>query len=107
MHSIIKRPRYSYDIQEIEWQEIPIEIRYCPDWSVDERGFGFAHLEIVSVDRVKLPITETGYRSHFIAPDEIEVHGDATEYALAWLDEASRGKAWIDHLECQRQGCLF
>jgi len=51
----------------IEWSGIAIEIRYEPHWLGMDIGYDTAHLEIESIapERAHLPITETGYRSHF------------------------------------------
>ena len=51
----------------VEWSDISIEIRYEPNWLNLDIGYDTAHLAIVSIapDRAPLPITETGYRSHF------------------------------------------
>lgn len=52
-----------YQVHRFTWQGIEIEAIYCP------RLFGgiIAHLEIRSIEppRAPLPITETGYLSHF------------------------------------------
>lgn len=99
--------KFNYEVQKITWQNIGIEIRYSSNWSIDDTGYGFAHLEIVSDDQQKLPITETGYRSHFLTPEEINARGGAVEYAIAWLSEASKQKDWQVYLESQRQLTLF
>jgi hypothetical protein len=36
-----------------------------------------------------LPITETGYRSHFTAPETAAPFGGPVAYVIAWLDEES------------------
>ena len=38
---------------------------------------GVAHLDITTIEppRAPLPITETGYRSHFLHPDEVAAYG--------------------------------
>lgn len=99
--------RYQYKSQKVSWQNIDIEVRYCPNWSVGDDSCGFAHLEIISEDRQKLPITGTGYKSHFLPPEEITAFGGAIDYALAWLNEAGTSEPWLKHIENQRQGCLF
>ncbi|MBO9477219.1 hypothetical protein J7382_06710 [Shimia sp. R11_0] len=96
-----------YKSQKVIWQNIGIEVRYCPNWSIVDEGFGFAHLEIISDDRQNLPITETGYKSHFLPAEEIIKFGGAVGYALAWLNEASNSRSWNEYVEEQRQGCLF
>lgn len=87
------------------WQGIEIEAVYTPlKWGV------IAHLEIRSVkpERAPLPITSTGYRSHFHTPGTIEAHGgDVTAQVIAWLDEEATKPEWRQQAEASRQGELF
>ena len=57
-----------------DWNGIAIEIRWEPNWlNLTSSGYDTAHLEIKSIapDRAPLPITETGYRSHFTSPETV------------------------------------
>lgn len=61
----------------LDWQGIIVEIVYEPNWlNIANRDCDLpsAHLDIRSIkpERAPLPITETGYRSHFLHPDEID-----------------------------------
>ena len=89
----------------LTWQGIEIEARYWPrKWGVT------AHLEIESIhpERASLPITDTGYRSHFHPPGTIESRGgDVVARVIAWLDEEAAKPAWQRHREATRQGDLF
>ncbi len=92
-------------IHRFLWQGIEIEARYWPlKWSA------IAHLEVQSInpERAPLPITGTGYRSHFHQPGTIEAHGgDVVEQVVAWLDEEATKPAWLEHVERSRQLSLF
>ncbi|MFM9977022.1 MAG: hypothetical protein ACKVOP_03115 [Sphingomonadaceae bacterium] len=87
------------------WQGIEIEIVYTPRrWSVID------HLDIRSVrpERAPLPITRTGYRSHFMQPGTIDAHGgDVVAQVMAWLDDEAGSSDWLTHIEATRQGTLF
>lgn len=75
--------------------------RYC--------GF-MEHLAIESIapERAPLPITGTGYLSHFMQPGTIAAHGgDVIAQVTAWLDEESAKPEWQAHIEASRQGSLF
>jgi hypothetical protein len=70
----------AYQIHRLQWEGITIEVRYAPDWSPsyrDNYGYPLAHFEIEAVEPVKspLPMTDTGYRSHFCAPAAIDSEG--------------------------------
>lgn len=87
------------------WQGIEIEATYTPlKWGV------IAHLEVRSTnpEGVRLPITDTGYRSHFHPPGTIEANGgDVIAHVIAWLDEAEANPEWRRYIEVSRQGELF
>lgn len=92
-------------IHRLTWRGIEIEVRYTPlQWKV------IAHLEIESVapERAPLPITETGYRSHFHQPGTVEANGgDVAAQVIAWLDEEAETPEWKRHVESCRQFSLF
>lgn len=87
------------------WQGIEIEVTYTPlKWGV------IAHLEIRSIapERAALPITATGYRSHFHQPGTIEaLGGDVVAQVTAWLDEEGGKPEWRAHVEASKQMSLF
>lgn len=87
------------------WRGIEIEVIYTPlKWNI------IAHLEIQSIHpaRAPLPITETGYRSHFHQPGTIEaLGGDVVAQVTAWLDEEAAKPEWRAYELRSRQGELF
>jgi hypothetical protein len=54
-----------------------------------------------------IPITETGYRSHFMPLLNLEDYGCYVAYVEAWLEEAAQSKSWKVLDEAKRQGNLF
>lgn len=101
-----------YQTSAFEWNGIRIEVRYCPNWlGFYERLYGhpLAHLEIESVEpeRVPLPLTETGYRSHFTRPDIIDDAGGPAAFVRAWLDDNAKDPRWIAWQEERNQLSLF
>ncbi len=89
----------------LTWQGIDIEAVYYPlKWGV------VAHLEIHSIkpECAPLPVTATGYRSHFHQPGTIEaLGGDVAAQVIAWLNEEAAKPEWRAHVEANRQGNLF
>lgn len=57
--------------------------------------------------RAPIPITETGYLSHFIATVELVNAGGAVTFVTAWLDREASSKAWRKREFARRQGDLF
>ena len=89
----------------IVWNDIEIEVTYWPlKWNT------ISHLEVrtIAPERAPLPITETGYRSHFFQPfdtslSEIEVVAMVRE----WIEGEARKPEWKNAVEASRQGELF
>ncbi len=87
------------------WQGIEIEATYNPcKWGV------IAHLEIRSITPAgaALPITSTGYRSHFHPIGTVVAHGDdVVAQVTAWLDEEAAKPEWRRYVDASRQGELL
>ena len=82
---------------------IRIEVAYSPKLHI------YDHLGIRSVqpERAPLPITETGYRSHYLALGAVEEFGGPVAVTKKLLDEAATSPEWLAHLASARQGSLF
>lgn len=92
-------------VHRFTWQCIEIEAIYWP-----RRWGAIAHLEIRSIEppRAPLPITETGYKSHFHPYGTAEANGgDVVAQIRAWLDEEAAKPEWQRYVEASRQGELF
>jgi hypothetical protein len=100
-----KEKKMQKEAHRFTWQGIEIEATYDP------RFCGIiSHLEIKSVnpERAPLPITKSGYRSHFHPCGTIEAQdGDVVEQVIAWLDEEALKPEWQRYMANTRQGELF
>jgi len=91
----------------LNWRGIEIETRYVP------RDFGgaIAHLELKSINppKARIPMTETGYRSHFhpVGTIERDFGGDVVACVLDWLNAEAKSKKWRDYVENSKQLMLF
>jgi hypothetical protein len=93
-----------------DWNGIGIQITWEPSWlSLETLGYDTAHLQVESIlpERVPLPITETGYRSHFTSPETVAALGGPVAFVIAWLDEESQKPAWREREQAARQLSLF
>ena len=89
------------------WVEILI---FKPDKSNyfdSTTGFSIAHFDITTENRVPLPFTETGYRSHFLDASELEEYGTPTDFVKAWLEESAKSKEWKAYEKKKNQLTLF
>lgn len=86
----------------IEWRGIGIQLEFHPSrWNAP-----VDHIEIQSDDRVPLPITEAGYKSHFLQAGQITPK-NLVEQVTAWLEEEAQSDAWKRYEEASRQLSLF
>lgn len=93
-----------------DWRGIGLTINWKPDYfsmATGDGAYAVAHLEIIADGRVMLPVTETGYRSHFIQKEAIEAEGGPVAYALAWLDHEAASPSWKRREAAARQLSLF
>ncbi len=66
------------------------------------------HLELRVEGNEALPITETGYRSHFFGPVRPSLTPDEViAFVRAWLDEAALDPAWQESQATRKQLSLF
>jgi hypothetical protein len=93
-----------YTVSHVTWRGIGLEVRHCAKWCA---MVDMDHIEVVSVDRLPLPITGTGYKSHFISPERIAEIGTPVDYVIAWLDHAAESAEWIKAELESRQLSLF
>ncbi len=99
----------SLETHTIVWRGIAIEVRYEEQWLGSNGPFSTAHLEVETIEpeRVMLPITETGYRSHFLPAAAVAEAGGPVAYVEAWLDREAGTRTWKDREEAARQMTLF
>jgi hypothetical protein len=96
---------------EIEWRNpvtsdvVRIRITHARDYL----SSGNDHVEVESIKPKKapLPITETGYRSHFMAPLDLINAGGPVAFVAAWIEQEAKGKAWSKAVTVKAQGDLF
>jgi hypothetical protein len=104
----MNRPR---DIQAfpIAWQGIAITVT-CERNALALADAGVAtsaHLAITAANRRPLPFTETGYRSVFVDPADIDAAGGPVAYVTAWLDLAAQSPQWRTRAMAAEQLSLF
>lgn len=99
------------EVHALHWRGVDIEITFERDWLSTARAHGLAasHLTITAIqpERASLPITETGYRSHFLHFEEVDHVGGVVAYVEAWLDHFAKSREWIDLELASRQYSLI
>ncbi len=83
------------------WAGIEISLTHTPSWlNSDHR-----HIELRAGER--LPVTQTGYRSHFVHQDEFALFDGPEDFARQWLEQAATSKEWQKYLKDSQQLTLF
>jgi len=92
-------------INPADGASIRIRVTRTPDYLVA----GTDHIEIESIKPKKapLPITETGYRSHFLRPEEITRKGGLQSFVTTWLNREAATKEWLKRTLASAQEDLF
>lgn len=100
----------TYETFPLEWRGITIRVRYAANWlNMAAKGYDTAHIEVETVDpeRAPLPITETGYRSHFTTAETVAAYGGPVAFVRTWLEEEAIRPAWRAYEARSRQLTLF
>ncbi len=87
------------------WQHVTFRVRHTPNYIISRTD----HLEliVISPKREPLPITNTGYLSHFVVDRSVRDAKAALAFFLAWIDREARTKAWQKADLKRRQLDLF
>lgn len=106
-----ERPPRHIETHRLRWSGIDIEVTWEPNWlnlaRDDDRDV--AHLEIRSIHPLDapLPVTGTGYRSHFTSVQTVLSLGGPAAFVEAWLEAESQLPDWRREEQERRQLALF
>lgn len=106
----VRRRKPKPSDETLVWEGITLAIAYQRHWLPPDEDYpGRAHLEVrvIAPEGAPLPITDTGYRSHFLLTGIAEQAGGPAAYVRRWLDEASRQPHWRRIHDRWRQLSLF
>jgi hypothetical protein len=93
---------------QLVWEGIAVCISHTKNWLQDE----FDHIEVTADQPI--PITETGYKSHFIQQTELALFEGPEDFVRKWIEAEAIKPDWIRHVaemkrieEDSRQLTLF
>ena len=96
---------------EIDWYNPvtaeSVRIRITHDREYLSSGSDHLEIESIKPKRAPLPITETGYRSHFMPALDLINAGGPVTFVTAWIEQEAKGKAWTKAAVGKAQGDLF
>lgn len=101
----------SIEVHALHWRGVDIEITFERHWLSIARDHDLAasHLTVTAVQpkRAPLPITQTGYRSHFLHFEAVDQAGGPVGYVSIWLNAMARSREWIAYEQASQQLSLF
>ena len=89
---------------QIVWNGVAVEITYRRH---HHRDPDIDHIELHVEEGRIIPVTETGYRSHFLQTSAVDHYGGPEGFVRAWLDHEAQNPAWREREEASRQFSLF
>ena len=90
---------------KLVWRHATCRVRHTRDYI--SKGWSHIELMVTSPKGAPLPITSTGYLSHFLDAADLAAAGGPVAFFLAWLDRDATTKAWHRAEFAWRQGDLF
>lgn len=90
----------------MEWEGITLSISCERDYAT-MTGLTHLSIHVLAPSTSKLPITGTGYRSHFLSEVEVEELGGPVGFVRAWLDAEAATPEWREQQQAARQMTLF
>lgn len=77
---------------KLVWRHVTARVRHTRNYIND----GWSHIELIVLTPkdAPVPITQTGYLSHFLDEGELEMAGGPIAFFTAWLDREARTPAW-------------
>jgi len=89
-------------VKTIYWRGIRMEIIHVGTYSAD-----MDHIEIHTENKMPIPITETGYKSHFFPTGSYAEYDTAEALVVAWLEAEANSKEWKAKELAAQQMSLF
>ena len=74
------------------WRDVSCRVRHTPNYI----SKGWSHIEIIVLKPkgAPIPITSTGYLSHFLDAEMLAAAGGPVRFFLDWIERESRTRQW-------------
>lgn len=78
--------------RKLVWRDVTCRVKCTPNYI----STGWTHVEIIVVSPkgAPLPITATGYKSHFLDEDDLARAGGPVAFFQTWIEQEAKSKAW-------------
>ena len=91
--------------QRFTWRGVEMTASHEPNYMSE--GWSHIELRVVRPKGKPVPITNTGYLSHFLDEDDLKAAGGPAAFFLAWLEREAGSKAYKKALAKWAQLDLF
>ena len=77
---------------KLVWRHVTCRVRHTPNYI----SKGWSHIEIIVLapKAAPIPITQTGYLSHFLDEEHLAAAGGPVAFFLDWIEREARTKQW-------------
>ncbi len=93
--------------RKLLWGDVSLEVSYERNWMGVKDGIAHLEIRVLSPKGAIIPLTDTGYRSHFLSSVYVDSAGGPVPYVRAWLEAAAAKPAWKKLELASRQLSLF
>jgi hypothetical protein len=99
------KPRSRNSVEKFTWCGIEMSATHSPNYI--STGWSHIELRVLKPKGRPVPITDTGYLSHFLDEGDLKAAGGAVAFFRAWLDREAESKAYCKALARWQQLDLF
>ena len=77
---------------KLAWRHVTCRVRHTPNYI----SKGWSHIEIIVLapKAAPIPITNTGYLSHFLGEEHLATAGGPVAFFLDWIEREARTRQW-------------
>ena len=93
--------------RKLQWGDVSLEVSYERNWMGVKDGIAHLEIRVLGPKGAIIPVTDTGYRSHFLSSVYVESAGGPVPYVRAWLDAEAATTSWKKREMASRQLSLF
>ena len=92
-------------VERFKWRGVEMSASHEPNYMSE--GWSHIELRVLRPKGKPVPITNTGYLSHFLDEDDLKAAGGPAAFFLAWLEREAGSKAYKKALAAWAQLDLF
>ncbi|MEJ0027706.1 MAG: hypothetical protein WDN01_16905 [Rhizomicrobium sp.] len=104
---VARRKKRAIREQTLQWRDVTLAVSYERDWMGMKDTIAHLQIRVLGPKGAVIPLTDTGYRSHFISSVYVDEAGGPLAYVRRWLESEAATPAWKRREQASRQLSLF